>query len=125
MDDIGEIEFFQPGRLKENLPNCPISTYESKYECRNGEFELVDQQNKCEGRFGILKCPKTMPYLCNGPWFANSNRSFFCAQQTCLVLVPSESCPQAAVVDTTNKIRDTLLTNLVSLIIACSSLLQR
>ena len=111
MDDIGEIEFFQPARLKEN---CPISIYESKYECRNGEFELLDLQNKCEGRFGILKCPKSIPYLCNGPSFANGERSVFCAQQTCFSLVPPESCPQQAVVDASNEMVLTLLPNFVS-----------
>ena len=117
MEAIGEIQFFQPGKLKENLPNCPISNFESKYECQNGEFELIEQQNKCEGRFGILKCPKTKPYLCNGPWLANGDRPVFCAQQSCLSLVPSESCPQPAVVDPSTTMTPTLVPSFVSLIL--------
>lgn len=83
MEDIGEIEFFQPGALKYN---CPISAYEFKYECRNGEFEMVDHDNACSGRSGILKCPTSLPYLC-------TDQSFYhCSRRSCTSLV--ESCPE-------------------------------
>ena len=86
MDEIGEIEFFQPGALKHN---CPISTYENKYECRNGEFEMVDHQNSCSGRSGILKCPKSEPFLCM------SQSSYHCSRRPCPFLV--DPCPEPVV----------------------------
>ena len=84
MEDIGEIEFFQPGALKHN---CPISTHEIWYECRNGEMEMLDHDNACSGRSGILKCPKSLPYLCTGP-----SRGDYCSRDSCGSLV--ESCPK-------------------------------
>ena len=83
MDEIGDIEFFQPASLKHN---CPLSKYESKYECRNGEFEMIDHENACNGRSGILKCPKSMPYLCM------DQSSYHCSRRSCPSLV--DPCPE-------------------------------
>ena len=83
MEEIGDIEFFQPASLKHN---CPLSKYESKYECRNGEFEMIDHENACSGRSGILKCPKSLPYLCM------DQSSYHCSRRSCPTLV--DPCPQ-------------------------------
>ena len=110
MEDIGEIEFFRPEALKHA---CPTSDYEFKYECRNGEFEMIDHKNYCSGRSGILKCPTSMPYLCN-------DHSFYsCSERYCPTAVDGiyEPCPERVVADQNNIIKPSNMVNYLEIMI--------